>query len=137
MAHAVVDGLQWIDRILRSDTQLQSYAPGGIYTDVAKPTTSTPYIIIAFQGGNDLNTSNEHRIWTDGIYQVKAVAPADSTKQAQAADRIDALLIARTVIDGFKVYCWREQPLYYPEVINSVTWRHLGGLYRLIIEPSS
>jgi hypothetical protein len=138
MAHAVVDGYQWIDAILRADTQLQGYAPGGLFTDVAKTTTSTPYLIIALQGATDLNTANAHRIWTEGIYQVKAVGPATAaTKLGQAANRIDALLTQGTVVDGFKVYCWRDSPLYYPETVSGEPWRHLGGLYRLIIEPSA
>jgi hypothetical protein len=137
VTHAVVSGYKWIDAILRPDTQLQSYVSGRLYTDVAPPTTATPYVITSLQGGIDLNTANAVRIWTDSLWQVKAVAPAtDSVKQEQAASRLDALLTAKTVVAGFTVSCWREQTLYYSETINGVVWRHLGGIYRLLIEPT-
>jgi hypothetical protein len=139
MGHAVVDGYMYIDAVLRRDTELMSYLPGGLHTDVVDDlNTATPYGIIQFQAGIDLNTANAVYIWTNALFQAKAVGPASvAQKLGQAAERMQELLKPRVVIAGFTVSAWREQVLYYPEDINGTPWRHIGGIYRLIIEPSS
>lgn len=131
----------WIDATLSQDTELSGYAPGGVYADMAPDGTPTPYIVFSLQsGGVDSLTANAVRLLTNPLYQI--VATGESSKMSSivnAASRIDDLLkrTSGTVNGGYVAVCYREQPLQKPELINTVVWRSIGGLYRMILEQTT
>lgn len=137
MTHEVVDGYQYIDARLRANSSLMALIPGGIWRDVAPTTTQTPYVVIGFQAGIDVNTANGIRVMTDTQFQARVSAPRSlSSKTGQAAALVDQILRQRVMINGNTISCHRESPLFYGEVVSGDTWDHLGGIYSLLIEPS-
>lgn len=139
--HEAALGMQWLFEVLSGDATLASLAPGGIWRSLAKPNILTPYVIIAYQSGNDVITENAYRIIADYVYQVKAVGPADiDDVVAQAAARIDQLIGGPTsgsTSGGLILSCNRQAPLFLDEIVNeNELWTSIGGLHRIIIEQT-
>lgn len=89
----VMYGIQWLVATLSADSTLAGYAPGGIWRGLAPPATTTPFVIVAHQAGTDSLTMNAFRLFSEIVYQVKAVGPASVTTQiTNAAGRIDQLI---------------------------------------------
>jgi hypothetical protein len=135
----VAGGFQWLSSVLLGDSTLVAAAPGGIWRGMAPPETgtSTPYVIVSLQAGTDVLTANAFRVYMNGLYQIKAVGPADAYASiVTAAGRIDALL-GRTIgsiSGGTILFCHRELPLAVDELVAGELWSNLGGLYRIAIQ---
>jgi len=139
--HELVSDEAWIYATLANDTQLSTSAPGGVFAYLAPDGTTTPYVVFSLQSpGNDSLTMNAVRLLTNPLYQVVAVG--ESSKMSDivaAASRIDDLMkrTSGTVTGGYIAACYREQPVQKAEIINTVIWRSLGGLYRLASEQTT
>jgi len=89
----------------------------------------------------DTTTANGARLFSDLVFQLKAVGPASSYAVLVAiADRIDALFkrtgpTATSSTSGV-LSCIREQQITYSELVNGAQIDHLGGLYRLKFQQS-
>lgn len=147
--HEVLLGLAWLDSTLGGDSQLATYAPGGVWRSLAEPSgtvpTPTPYVIFEFQSGTDSVTMNGFRVLTRALYQVKAVGPANNTAGlANAAGRIDALLGGPPgfppggipIVIGGQSMGWlysiyRESPLLQDELVSGELWTNAGGMFRM------
>lgn len=113
-------------------------AGGRIYQGVAPAGAVFPYVVYQFQGGADLDTQRASRVWADLVYLVKAVARASGFGPVRAvADEVDARLhgASGTTADAAIDACVREQPFQLTEVDGGVSYRHLGGVYRLKVRP--
>lgn len=139
--HELASADLWIAGTLAGDSTLAGYAPGGVFADLAPDGTTTPYVVYALQSpGPDTLTANAVRLLTNPLFQVVAVGEASKMAAiVNAASRIDDLLkrASGTVTGGYIAVCYREQPLQKSELINTVVWRSIGGLYRLILEQTT
>lgn len=115
-------------------TALAGIAPGGVHSDVAPPTVDDPYISFSLQDADDLMVVGGARVWTDALYLVKVVAQGDSYVGLNPYnDLLDAALHNKSVpVTGGQIcWCRRERPVRYSETTDGVTYKHLGGLYRI------
>lgn len=131
-------GFAWIGSLLSNDATLLASAPGGVFRDLAPPDTPAPYVIISAQSGSDRLTANVVRLWTEVMFQAKAVGPSSSYAAVIAASaRIDALLGRTgitTVTGGYILFSYRESPLALSELVAGEYWNNDGGLYRVAIQ---
>lgn len=132
--------LEWFTSMLANDADLQTLAPGGVYRGLAPPGTQPPWVIVAYQAGQDVLTMNAYRVMSNLLWQVKVVGTADMTSQLiTAAARIDDLigLASGTATGGLVLQCFRDSPLQLDELVNGVLWSNIGGLYRPYIQKTS
>lgn len=138
MSNEVADGLNFLYTTLASDTALQAAAPGGVWRNIAPEATATPFVIIGWQGGIDHMTATANRLYSEIIYRVEAVGESQQfTALVTAANRIDALLglIRLAAQSNYTVLaCYRQQAMQREQVVDGVTWSHLGGFYRLSLQ---
>ena len=125
-----------IDRWLADTiaTALDGIEHGGVFSDVAPPGASLPFVVFSLADSADVYAVGSIRVMTDATYLVKAVGPEASYEQVGAlADAIDDALHAASSLtdDGFIVWCHRERPLRYAEEAGDEQYRHLGGYYRI------
>ena len=126
---------------MQADSACAAAATGGIWHGFAPLGTIGPYILVTHQGGMDTTTANGARLFSDLVFQLKAVGPASSYAVLVAiADRIDALFkrtgpTATSSTSGV-LSCIREQQITYSELVNGAQIDHLGGLYRLKFQQS-
>lgn len=140
----------WIYQVLSGDPVLEAIVPGStaaetIWPGIAPTGTPEPYVILAFQGGGDVNGlgSGLSRIFSSFLYQVTAYGPYSTLgRLAPIAKRIDELLHGKsgTILDddatvlGTVLSCVRERPLTLPEVAGGKQYRRLGGVYRIQVQ---
>lgn len=129
---------QWLRTLLTADATLTGLVSTRIYGDLAPQGVTLPFVVYNWQGGNDVRGLGTARIMVNGLYQVKVIDRALSgmTNTVAIADRLDTLLqgASGSVIDGAVLACVREQPLAYVETEAGEHYRHLGGLYRVIVQ---
>lgn len=108
-----------------------------VYADKAPQGAALPYIVFSVQGAfDDLTDVGAVRVWANLLYLVKVIGQGESYSALQAtADAIDARLHKVRGPVGSTHYvdsCIREQPFRMAETpASGVSYRHLGGLYRL------
>lgn len=136
-------GLAWILSTLQGDSQMGELAPGGFHRGKAPVGTATPYVIFNHQSGTDITTINAVRLYSDYLYQIKAVGEASKTAAVfSAAKRIDALfggpLATPTLVTGGIIHsCNRQSPVQYDEMRpDGVQIVHSGGLHRIEIQAT-
>lgn len=86
----------------------------------------------------DLTVIGEHRIWSEMLFLVRATKRSRSTATLKAiADAIDARLhrTSGTVSDGRVVASDRVSPYHDTEITDGVTYKHLGGVFSLLVQP--
>jgi len=113
-------------------------AGGRIYQGVAPPTATSPFITFELIAGTDLVEVGAARVWSNLLYLVKGVAQGSSfAPLVPIADGIDARLNDKTgdLTDARVLGCRREEPHALSEVTDAgVSYRHLGGLFRLYVQ---
>lgn len=139
--HELASAETWLEATLSGDLTLMGYAPGGVFAYMAPDGTPTPYVVFGEQSpGNDSLTANAVRLLTNPLYQVVVTGEASKMSSiVNAASRLDDLLkrASGTVVGGYIAVCYREQPLQKAELINTVVWRSIGGLYRMTVEQTT
>jgi hypothetical protein len=133
----VARGLLWIYEKLANDATLAGLVDDRIYDGIAPEGAAFPYVIYNFQAGADTVVVGAARVLNSGLYLVKAVAETQSySGPAEIADRIDDLLQAASgaADDGLILGANREQPIMYVEAVDTIQFRHVGGLYRIITQ---
>lgn len=132
----------WLFGVLAADAPLTALIGGAgnqrIYGEVAPQDSTWPCVVYQFQGGHDVGggTGASHRIMVDGLWLVKAIMPSKSfAGLVPIVDRVDTVLRASSGgaagADGVVFASVREQPFRLVELDEGVTYRHLGGLYRI------
>ena len=138
--HEIGLSMSWLYSTLSSDSTLAGLAGGGIWRAMAPPTVTTyPLIVFSFQAGTDLTTINGYRIWSNHLFQIRAVGPASSTAAiVNAASRVDVLLgrASGTPTGGIIYSCIRESPLAFDELVNGVLFSNIGNLCRLLVQQA-
>jgi len=103
-----------------------------VYNEVAPAGTQYPYIVYSYQSGTDLQTANVTRIWSDTTWLVRVIEQSTSPISLQSiTDEIDSRLDRAT--GGGIQYCIRVQPFFMQELIDGVSYTHLGGFYNIKI----
>jgi len=97
-----------------------------------------PAIVFTFLTSLDKQTVAGERIFTTPIFHVKAVDTSDDPANAMAiATLIDQALNkapGANPVSGLHVIGgYRTQIIFIPEVIQDVTFYHVGGEYRFVI----
>jgi hypothetical protein len=134
---ALQAGFQFLTTTLGGDATLLATLIGGVHQTVAPIGTPSPFGIYAAQSLMDKNSATAQRIYSPDLFLVKAVGPATvDAALYTAVDRIFVLLnrVNATVAAGIILACYREQEVYYTELINGYLWEHIGGLYRIQIK---
>lgn len=132
----------WLQTLLAGDTALQALVgnPARVYSDVADPAATYPFIVHQHQGSADVRGVGPGRIMLSGVWLVRAVAQTTTwTALAACADRIDRLLQGNpggpAGTDGAVFSSVREQPFKQVENIEGGEQiRHLGGLFRILVQ---
>lgn len=108
---------------------------GGAYELIAPDGTTTPYVVIQCLSSQDQLTANGHRIYSDQVWLIKAIAPATSyTALNTIAMQLDALFGDQRQAGDARVTvsaAVRKSEVNYAEVLNGVVYKHLGGQYEL------
>lgn len=127
-----------VDRFIRARlTAAPPVASGKVYPDEAPADTAAPYVVYGYQGGfDDLTEVGAVRVWANVLYLVRAIGQGTSYSALEPTDdAIEARLNRASGAAGAAYYvdsCLREQPFRLAETtLAGVSWRHLGGLYRL------
>jgi len=129
---------EWLYGVLSNDATLNSYVSGRVYRRLAPQGATMPYVVFQFQGGHDVQAVGPYRVMSQLVCVVKAVGLATTyTTLKTIADRVDSLLQAAsgTTTDGRVLSCVREIPIDYEETDAGVRYQHLGGQYRLYVQP--
>jgi len=143
-------GFAFLVSTLGGDATLTQLAPGGVWDTLAPPSEATPFVFMAHQAGKDVTTANEYRVFTEHLYQVAAVGPANNASGIlAAAAQLDKLLggppnlpvsgpvYIGGVFAGQVLACWREQSLSIDQLVNTTMWNRTGGMYKLLIQQNA
>lgn len=129
---------EWLYKTLSTDGPLGSLVGGRVYRRLAPADAPMPFVIFQYQAGHDVWAPGPHRIMSHLVCVVKVVGLATEYQGLKKiADRIDELLQAAQgeVADGRVLSCVREEAVDYEEVDGGVRYQHLGGQYRLYVQP--
>lgn len=125
----------WLYGVLSGDSTLSGLVGGRISNTLSSTALTPPYVTFLMQSSRDVTGHSGDRISTDNLYIVKAVSQTASWAQGRAlAARIDLLLhrpASVVTTGGGSLSCTREQIVQYPEVQDSIQYRHIGGIYRI------
>lgn len=111
-----------------------------VYADIAPQGTPFPYILATnTDPGQDVAVVGAIRVMTNAIWVVRGVAQGSqySTTLKAIADRVDTLLHRQQGAiagGGTMIASYREQPFRLPETANGISYRHLGGQYRTLVQ---
>ena len=122
-----------VERWLYSRLNAVHASTGGrVFADVAPQGEELPAIVFQRQAGFDRPVFSGERI-VDFTYIVRVIAETESTQQLEAAaGAIDTALEQVTGSEGgFTIGCVREAPFSLTEISDGVTYKHLGGSYRI------
>ena len=124
---------QWLFGILSGDATLMGMITG-VYSEIAPAEAVEPFVVIAQQGGADVQEVAGRPLFVEELYQVKVVGRGNSYEAIRPAyERVHALINrqAGPVSNGQVVACVRMTPVKYVDVDAGIIYRHLGGIYRL------
>ena len=125
---------RWLYAKLTGDTTLMALITG-VYTLPAPASAVLPFVLIQEQASSDIRGVGPARIGITGTWLVRGVAQTVSWagNLETIANRIDVLLQAAsgTVSGGVVWACVRERPFRLIETVQSGTFRHQGGQYRI------
>jgi hypothetical protein len=110
----------------------------GVWSDVAPKEATEPFVVFSFQSGPDVLTATGDRILTSCTYLIKVTGrEVPYSALRPAVQRVDTLLHKQVNVvgtNGIVLSCLREQAYRAPEVISGITYRHLGGFYRVLAQ---
>jgi hypothetical protein len=126
----------WLYDVIAGDAQMASLV-SGVYDTVAPPDAVLPFVVVSEAvTPTDTNALPASRVLVTGEWQVRVTVEGMSWQPAAAAvQRIDALLQGATAkrADGQILGCARVGTIKYPETNNGRHYRHLGGIYRVVV----
>jgi len=131
-----------VNETTRAESWLYQALAAGVpslqaYSVVAPEGAAQPFIVFQQQATSDLMVVGAARVWASMLYLVKVVGQTTSFTALQpAADLVDAALHAAAgqVGGGTILACTRERAFSLVEESNGLQWRHLGGVFRLLVQ---
>jgi hypothetical protein len=126
----------WILAQIGADATITALSGwGGAYELLAPKGVTTPYVIAQCQSALDMQTANGHRVLSDQVWLIKAIAPMSQYSALNTiAIRLDALFGDKRQAGDSNVVvsaAVRESEVNYAEVVGDQIYKHLGGTYRL------
>lgn len=124
---------QFLVSKLTSDGQLNTLVGGRVCEAPAPPETPYPFITYFALSGPDTTAGGGVRVLSRPLFQVLAVEKGGAMPYA-IADRMDAVLQAssgKVGTDAYVAGIVRESAVSLPEEWEGVTYRRLGGHYRV------
>lgn len=115
-------------------------APGytkAIYHAVAPDGATYPLVIFMQTSGVPVEAMHDPEAYVESTWLVKAIDQNTTADTAEAIDaRVKALLndASLSISGAVSLYLRRQSDVDYAEVTNGVTFRHSGGLYRLVYD---
>lgn len=142
MANELPAAAKWLYGKLIGDAALTALVSNRVYADVAPTGAAFPYVVFSITGVSDLQAMGPDRAAVTVTMVVRAVTQGSSTVALEpVASRVDELLQVKTpttVSLGGRTYnllsCARQTALAYPETVEGKPYRHLGGLYVMMID---
>ncbi len=132
---------KWLYQTLSGDSILQSHVGDRIYNGLAPSSPTYPLILFNHQAGRDVIVVGAQRAMVATTYLLKAVDRSASNSSLEPiVDRFDRLLHGNSGVPatGFRVLaCYREETVEYVEEEGGIPFRHLGGLYRILVQEES
>lgn len=141
----------YVRSLLAADTALVALVGDRLFADFAlnvDPATGEkpayPFVIFSLNTATDKLATAGDRVYCDFLWLVKAVGKETGYAAiAAAANRIDAALqnaAAAVITSGGVNYtvmgAYRERAIHYSEPASGVAYYHLGGLYRVLVDPA-
>lgn len=127
---------QMLYTALSGDATLSGLAPGGVWRGVAPGDASGVVVVFQNMGASDYYALAS-RAFTTLTYQVKAIAPGESSAPAwAAAERIEALLTDKplAIPSGSLMACRRSTIISLNETDGGEQYQHVGGLYSISVQ---
>jgi len=128
---------EWLYDTLTGDATLMALIEG-VYEQPAPESSAHPMVVFNLQSDVDTVTGDSlNRIFSNQLWLVRATVEDTSYATAKTiADRMDTVLQnANGTADGATIYtCTREETFRLVDVENGKQYRHLGGMYRLIVQ---
>jgi hypothetical protein len=119
----------WAVTRLMANTAVAALVGNRIYSPMALAGAKMPMIVVAHQSGTDVIGVGVKRILSHFDLSIRAVGSMEQISQlADIADAIDEALV---IGDGSDVGCSRSIPLAYSSKEGGMTYRNIGGIYRL------
>jgi hypothetical protein len=132
---------RWIRTRLANSIDIANYVGTRIYLGQAPDEADYPFIVYNNQSSDDLRVVGHQRVWTDTLYNVRAIA---NTSNFDVLSPI-ALAIEQELHDvgtvevldgdgnpiGFMYESYKERPFRMFEIVEGYPFAHLGGLYRI------
>lgn len=119
---------------LKASSALAAAVGTLIYSEEAPRGAHYPLVVYRWQGGLDVSTIKGVSLYLNELYAVKVICTGNDYGKIEAAAQAiqDTLQNATgTVSSGKVIFCVRENPLKYVETVDGITYRHLGGIYRI------
>lgn len=131
-----VTGLVFIRSLLSDDATLMGLV-SEVYTDSAPMEATYPFVLVSLQDATDEIGLGGEFIVSGLSYVVRAVGRGASYLPLEPiAERIKAVLHKATGAagNGEVFECLQTEPIAYPETgADGQQYRHLGGLYELVV----
>jgi hypothetical protein len=128
----------WLQSTLTGDATLMGLLPGGVHSELIPEAATLPALRFHIQAtGGDVMSFNSYRIWVRPLYLIAVVHRTKTYNDIRpAADRLDTLLhkVTGQLSPVLILTCYREDTFRMPEIDGDNHYRHLGGLYRLLVQ---
>ena len=129
---------QWLYETLIGDVSLSAIVGTRVYSDEAPPNAIFPYLQWNLISAVDIKGQSTFRIMANCLYVVKLVGKSTTYGSLMpASDRMHTLIDGKggDTVAGDHVYsCSREEPYRLTEYVSGVSYRHLGGVFRIFVQ---
>jgi len=109
-----------------------------IYSDTVPPDVTYPYVVFQMHTPiGDVEIENNIIVMSVMDYLVRVVDRSQSYSAiAPIYGQIHSLLhkATGTVADGVVFNCYRIRPYKMPEIDDAISYRHMGGIYRVQVQ---
>lgn len=109
-----------------------------IYHERAPDSAGFPFMVFEKTTGLPTGAFGDPSALQTDVWLVKCVDRSDSADIAEGADARATVLLndaTLTIAGGVThLYLRRESDVAYPEIVDGVLYRHVGGLFRLITD---
>jgi len=129
--------MAWLKAQLGADALLAAQVGTRIFAGTADQGTAYPLVEYRQASGVDINAVGGHRVCVWPLFDVQVIGTNGPAALQAAADRVDAALVQREVVEvviggvTYEVQCLREGTIAYDETADGIRYDHIGGRYRL------
>jgi hypothetical protein len=129
---------QWLYQTLASDATLIGLVSDRFYSDLAPDTAAFPFIQWNLLSSVDVRGQGPFRWFLNCLYLVKAVGKVTGYGSLVPIVRQIGIKIdgkgGNTLAGDMVHSCTREEGYRQPEYLNGVSYRHLGAVYRILVQ---